>query len=249
MKKKKGKQDIYFTGDTQDAIVRYMQDPTLSKIDKDKLYISKIRLPFDQMIRIMINEGKFYYTGMDTEMLVAEIELHLYEILSTSNFDPNEGRAFAYFNRCVKNRLIQIQKKNQTKIKKLGLESLDENFSYYKENIVDGDSIQGVNIKNFLNYFCDWLKENLYTFVDKNKEDEKLIAEIIYNVLSKDTYYITNKKLLFIIIKQQINCETYKINKVLNKIKKKYFELKQDYLKELIEIEDKHELIEELLND
>lgn len=220
-----------------------MQDSSLSKIEKDKLYIEKIRHPFDQMIRIMINEGKFYYTGMDTEMLVAEIEMHLYEILSTANFDPNEGRAFAYFNRCVKNRLIQIQKKNQTKIKKLGLESLDEDLNFYKENIVDKDSVETINIKDFLTYFCNWLKENIDIFVDKNKDDEKIIVEIIYDVLSKDTYYITNKKILFVIIKQQVKCETYKINKVLNKIKKKYFEMKEDFLNQRIEVE--HEYLDE----
>jgi signal transduction histidine kinase len=36
---------------------------------------------------------------------------------------------------------------------------------------------------------------------------------------------------------------------IANQIVKKYFELKQDYLKELIEIEDKHELIEDLLHE
>jgi hypothetical protein len=236
-KPKAKKHHVYFTDQTQLSIIKYTSDDRLTKVERDSLYVGHIMPAFEQLVRININDGKFHYTGMDLELLVDEILLHLYEILNASvganGYSASTGRAYAYFNRCAKNKLIQLQKKHQLKIKKYGLESVDVNLNYFKENIPEdkGDIvIGGFEASEFLDMFTDHIRDNISDFVDRNKTDEKIIAEVILKILTDDMSYIYNKKLLYVIVKQHLPCETYKINKVLNKIKDRYFQLKEEYI-------------------
>lgn len=248
-KPKAKKHHVYFTDETQLSIIQYTSDERLSKLERDRLYVEKIFPAFEQLVKININDGKFHYTGMDQELLVDEILLHLYEILNSSvgssGYSASTGRAYAYFNRCAKNKLIQLQKKHQLKVKKYGLESVDANLNFFKENVTEDkftESQGSFEASEFLKQFALHVGENIDDFVDRNKQDERTIAEVILKIMTDDMSFIYNKKLLYVIVKQHLQCETYKINKVLNKIKERYYYLKEMHLAQEGEIDDEDDI-------
>ena len=73
-KRKPKKKNVYFTQETEDAIIEYVSEQ--DKITKDKLYSEKIHYAFYKLAENIIHTFKFYYTEVE------DIEDLKYEVIS-----------------------------------------------------------------------------------------------------------------------------------------------------------------------
>lgn len=217
----------YFTSVHENAILDF-QDDRIPWGKRQRLYNEIIYPVFDEMTRIMINTFGYHYTGEDEDFLIAETQAHIYESLNRKMYKKQNGDAFSYFSVAIKRFLIQKQKKNQDKIQKWGLDSIDSDESYYIETYYEEE--QEFKTEDFLNLFTQWFENNIHLVVENEKEDEMMIAECVLTIMKDERIVINNRKMLYLSIKQATLKENYKISKVLNTMKKYFNYLKHLYI-------------------
>jgi hypothetical protein len=214
MEKKPKKSNVYFTQDTENAIVLYNQ--TLDPEEKSKIYERKIHYAFFKLTENIIHTFKFYYTEVDNiEDLQHEIitfllsKIHLY--------DQSKGaKAYSYFGTIVKRYLIISNTKNYKKrIDKVPVSELetDETYSY----TLDDDGQHKDRLSYFIDDYIDYITENIFELFPK--EDDAKIADAILELFRKrDNIDIFNKKALYIYIREIIDAKTPKITKIANRL-------------------------------
>jgi hypothetical protein len=214
MEKKPKKSNVYFTQDTENAIVLYNQ--ILDPEEKSKIYERKIHYAFFKLTENIIHTFKFYYTEVDNiEDLQHEIitfllsKIHLY--------DQSKGaKAYSYFGTIVKRYLIISNTKNYKKrIDKVPVSELetDETYSY----TLDDDGQHKDRLSYFIDDYVDYITENIFELFPK--EDDAKIADAILELFRKrDNIDIFNKKALYIYIREIIDAKTPKITKIANRL-------------------------------
>jgi len=141
-KRKPKEPRIYFTQDTEDAIVEYLASN--DQIERNRIYNERIEYAFYKLAENIIHTFKFYYT----DFLLSKI--HLY--------DQTKGtKAYSYFGTIAKRYLILSNQKNYKKrIDTTSIDILeeDENHSYDIE-----DSPYNERLSMYIDEFTDyWLK-------------------------------------------------------------------------------------------
>jgi len=214
MEKKPKKSNVYFTQETENAIVLYNQ--TLDPEEKSKIYERKIHYAFFKLTENIIHTFKFYYTEVDNiEDLQHEIitfllsKIHLY--------DQSKGaKAYSYFGTIVKRYLIISNTKNYKKrIDKVPVSELetDETYSY----TLDDDGQHKDRLSYFIDDYVDYITENIFELFPK--EDDARIADAILELFRKrENIDIFNKKALYIYIREIIDAKTPKITKIANQL-------------------------------
>jgi hypothetical protein len=232
-KRKKKKSNVYFTQETENAIVAFVASN--DDIERNRLYNEKIHHAFFKLTENIIHTFKFYYTEVDNiEDLQHEVitfllsKLHLY--------DQSKGtKAFSYFGTIAKRYLILS---NQTNYKKrvdstpvITIEE-DEKFSYQLDDIKP--IVVSNNLSKFIDKYVEYCTNNIFELFPK--ETEAQIADAILELFRKrDSLDVFNKKALYIYIREMIDVKTSKITKVADKLydifKKKYhFYLEHEYM-------------------
>ena len=112
-KRKPKTKNVYFTEDTEKAILDYRTAKTYD--EKNRLYNEKIHYAFYKLAENIIHTFKFYYTDVDN------IEDLKYEVISfllqkIDLYDQSKGKAYSYFGTIVKRYLILYNQKNYKKI-------------------------------------------------------------------------------------------------------------------------------------
>jgi len=151
-KKRKPKTiNVYFTVDTEDAIVEYLASN--DQITRDKIYNSRINYAFNKLAENIIHTFKFYYTDVDT-MAELKHEVVTFLLSKLHLYKKEKGKAFSYFGTIAKRYLIIYNEKNYTKLKeKATLEEVDEDKKIFHEIITadkDADLSQFLLIKLLL---------------------------------------------------------------------------------------------------
>jgi len=111
--KRKKKSKNYFTQDTENAIVRYNNEPD-SEV-RSKIYEREIHYAFFKLTENIIHTFKYYYTEVDDiEHLQHEVITFLLSKIHL--FDPTKGaKAYSYFGTIAKRYLIASNQKNYKK--------------------------------------------------------------------------------------------------------------------------------------
>ena len=109
-RKKKSRQ--YFTQETEDAIIEYVNSD--NQDFRNKIFREKIYQPFLKLTEIMINRGSFSYAmkkvcpngnrNDQVRTLQQDAIIHLLEKLG--KFTPGKGKAYSYFTIVTLNFLI-----------------------------------------------------------------------------------------------------------------------------------------------
>lgn len=87
-KRKPKEPRVYFTQDTEDAIIKYLESTDV--VERNKIYNSSIRYSFYKLVENIIHTFKFYYTDNDTiEELKHEVVTVLLEKLHLFNHSKN----------------------------------------------------------------------------------------------------------------------------------------------------------------
>jgi len=113
MPRKKAKSRMYFTQDTEDAIISY--NKTDDRMLKNDLYVAEIGKAFDKLAENLIHTFKFYY--FDIPLSEVKNEVVSYLIMNIHKFKEGKGKAFSYFSIVGKNYLILHNNNNYKKMK------------------------------------------------------------------------------------------------------------------------------------
>jgi len=98
-KRKPKKANVYFTQETEDGIIEYLQ--CKDQDTRNKIFNEKINYSFHKLAENIIHTFKFYYTEVDTiPELQHEVVAFLLEKLHLYN--QNKGKAFSYFGTIAK---------------------------------------------------------------------------------------------------------------------------------------------------
>mgnify|MGYP000306529631 FL=1 len=231
-KKRRPKSKNYFTQDTENAIVRYNNEPD-SKV-RSSIYQDEIHFPFFKLTQNIIHTFKFYHTEVENlEHLQHEIITFLLSKMHL--FDPTRGaKAYSYFGTIVKRWLILYNTKNYAKkIKKVEVDVLmgeNSTHTYYM-----GEEKIKSDLDNYMDIFVEHVSENIFELFPK-KNDAKIADAILELFRKREDITVFNKKALYIYIREIIDVKTPKITKIADKLhgifKQKYiFYLENGYAK------------------
>ena len=230
-KRKKKTSNVYFTKDTEDAIVAYNNSTDFE--ERNRIYNEQIHYAFFKLTENIIHTFKFYYTEVDNiEDLQHEVITFLLSKIHL--FDQSKGaKAFSYFGTIAKRYLILSNQKNYKKrVETSPVASIeeDEKFSYQLD---DTKSVVESNLSKFMDEYINHCTENIFELFPK--ETDAQVADAILEVFRKrDSLDVFNKKALYIYIREMIDVKTPKITKIADQLydifKKKYvFYLEHGY--------------------
>lgn len=197
MARKKSKTNNYFDSSVNDAIIQFKE--TESSFEREKLFTTKIYPALNKLVENIIHKWKFYNYETSYSDLKADTVSYLYEKLK--KYDPSTGsKAFSYFTIVARNFLIGNAKNYNIHINaKHDLDVVDNQrnvmIEISQDNYLD-------NVSLFLKNWCEFVTNNI-TDIFKTKRDQN-IALAFVNVL--DSNYeldISNKKQIYIFIKEQ----------------------------------------------
>ena len=212
-RKRKKKSGVYFTQETEDAIVLYnnTEDPEV----RSDIYRDKIHYAFFKLTENIIHTFKFYYTEVDDiEHLQHEVICFLLSKLD--KFDPSRGaKAYSYFGTIAKRYLIlQNQKNYKKRVDKAPVSVLEEDESHSYR--IDNDNVQD-RLSLFIDEFVDYCTENIFQFFPKGNDAQ--VADAILEIFRKrEDIDVFNKKALYIYIREMVDVKTPKITKIANRL-------------------------------
>jgi len=217
-KKRRPKSKNYFTKDTEQAIVRYNNEPN-SEV-RSKIYRDEIHYAFFKLTENIIHTFKFYYTEVDQiEHLQHEVITFLLSKLHLFNPD-NGAKAYSYFGTITKNWLIVYNTKNYKKrVQKAPVDELykDDNYSY---NI--GEEKEKEKLGIFIDEYVKYVEDRFDKFFPKGN-DAKVADAILELFRKRENLEIFNKKALYIYIREimashGLEVKTPKITKIATKL-------------------------------
>lgn len=213
-KRKPKEPRVYFTEDTENAIIEYLSLTDQSQ--RDRLYKECIQYAFYKLAENIIHTFKFYYTDSDTiEELKHEVVTFLLEKLHLYN--QSKGKAFSYFGTIAKRYLIIYNEKNYKKLQKYT--KLDEVND--ESNVVPFENFNNINpeddYEKFIDQYIIYIDKHLYNIFPK-KADHKAADAIMELFRKRETLEIFNKKALYIYIREITDTSTPQITKVTKKL-------------------------------
>ena len=216
IRKRRKKSKNYFTQDTENAIVRYNNEPD-PKVRSD-IYQNEIHFAFFKLTQNIIHTFKFYHTEVDNlEHLQHEIITFLLSKMHL--FDPTRGaKAYSYFGTIVKRWLILYNTKNyKKKIKTTDISVLVSDNS--KHVYHQGDTKSKSDLDKYIDLFVDHTTENIFELFPK-KNDAQIADAILELFRKRETIEVFNKKALYIYIREIVDVKSPKITKIADNLHK-----------------------------
>jgi hypothetical protein len=212
-KRKPKEPRIYFTEDTENAIVEYLA--LTDQPQRNKLYNERIQYAFYKLAENIIHTFKFYYTDSDTiEELKHEVVTFLLEKLHLYNQD--KGKAYSYFGTIAKRYLIVYNEKNYKKLQEYT--ELDEVND--ESNVLYEDSTNAnpdLEYNDFIDQYVQYVDKHIFELFPK-KQDHKTADAILELFRKRESLEIFNKKALYIYIREITDAATPQITKVTKKL-------------------------------
>ncbi len=209
------KNKLYFTQDTEDAIIAYNSEGSHSL--RNKVFNEYIHRPLFKMAENLIHRYKFYHFDSATKDVQHEVIAFLLEKLP--KYTQDKGKAFSYFSIVAKNYLIQNNYKHYNRKKgKAPVMDIDNQRNVVNE-LVRNDHQTAV--QDFYRLFIEHVEENIDTVI-KYKRDIPIayaVLEIFKKCENIETY---NKKALYIMVREMVNVKTQYITRVVNILKQEY---------------------------
>jgi hypothetical protein len=215
-RKRKPKSKIdYFTLDTQDAIIRYRE--STSEVERNKIYNTQIHHAFYKLAENIIHTFKFYHTEVENlEDLKYEVisfmlqKIHLY--------NTSKGKAYSYFGTIAKRYLIAYCQRNYDKlVEKKPLDNVD-NDERTIDSLVMQPSTDELDRSSVIAELTEYLEKNMIDMFEK--EDEIKAADAIIEILKRsDQIDISNKKVLYVYVKEMADVKSTAITAVITKMK------------------------------
>ena len=228
-KRKPKTKNVYFTEDTEAAILAYRT--ALTYDEKNRIYNEKIHNAFYKLAENIIHTFKFYYTDVDN------IEDLKYEVISfllqkINLYDQSKGKAYSYFGTIVKRYLILYNQKNYKKI--LSKTDFQEIHNEEKtiSKLIELPESSDIDRLQVLEMFIKEFEDNLFDMFDKS-EDLRTADAILEIFKKRDNIDIFNKKAIFIYVKEITDVQSITITRVIKKLKSVYKRILEYYIKNI----------------
>jgi len=217
------KNKMYFTQDTEDAIVAY--NKSTSDRERNQLYKDRIQYPFEKLAENILNTFKFTYFDVPKEDVQCEVVAIL--IQKIHMFKEGKGKAFSYFSIVAKNYLILNNNSNYKRFKKTSLlsempESWNPENDFYETE--RGDEYN--EFKDLMLTYWDLNLTNVFT----KKRDVQIADAVLELFRRSQNIENFNKKHLYLLIREMTDCKTHYITKVVNVMKEHQTRMLNEYL-------------------
>jgi len=227
VKKTTGLGKVYFTQETEDAIIEYNKTDDAEK--REQLYREYIQAPFDKLAENVINRFKFPYMEGTFDEVKSEVVSFL--VINLHKFAEGKGKAFSYFSVIAKNYLI-LHNNNAYKEEKRSVylvDKVDDSFVLEEILIVEPDEQElQSDMRDFIQLLVQYWDFNL-TKIFKKKRDIEIATAVVELLRRVDGIDNFNKKALYLLIREMTNHKTSHITKVINKMKIHVFEKMQEF--------------------
>ena len=221
-KKRRKKSKVYFGTPVQEAIIRYNESS--NPAEKNKIYSEEIHAAFCKMAENLIHTFKFYYFDYPFEEVKNEVVSFL--VMQMPKYEPSKGRAFSYFSVVGKNYLILNNNNNYKKMKIHDeITKLD-----YKRNVSSEEVNEEVNEfdSEFVIQMLEYWDNNITNIF--NRQKDILVADSVLELFRRrQNIENFNKKALYIMIREMTGSNTQHITRVINQMKKYYFNMIQEF--------------------
>jgi hypothetical protein len=220
---RKRKNKVYFTLDTEKAIIQY--NLTNDPVVRNKIYKDEIQYPFEKLAENILNTFKFSY--FDVPKIDVQMEVVSTLIEKIHMFKEGRGKAFSYFSIVAKNHLILKNNGNYKRFKKTALIS-EMPESWNPPNDFNETQL-GDEYMEFKHLMLKYWDKNLTRIFSKKRDIQ--IADAVLELFRRSQYIENfNKKHLYLLIREMTDCKTHYITKVVNEMKKHQIKLLNDYL-------------------
>lgn len=216
MPRKKSQTRMYFTLDTEEAIIAY--NDTDDHRVKNQIYNDHLRKPFEKLVENIIHTFKFYYFDIPLEDVKHEVISFM--ITRLGKYQQGKGKAFSYFSVVVKNWLICHNNNNYKKMKTHN-DVLDLKHKDVKNTAYDDGTVAKSEQKAFFDAVVNYWEENL-NIVFKKERDVTIALSIIELMDRVGSIEIFNKKALYILLREISGYQTQHITRVLNVMRSHY---------------------------
>ena len=222
MKKRRKKSKMYFGTPVQEAIIRY--NASSNPAVKNRIYQEHIHKAFCKMAENLIHTFKFYYFDYPFEEVKNEVVSFL--VMQMAKFQPDKGRAFSYFSVVGKNYLILNNNNNYKKMKIHDqIDRLDYKRNVHSENV---DEAVGEFNSEFVIQMLEYWDNNITNIFSRQKDI--LVADSVLEIFRRRTNIENfNKKALYIMIREMTGSNTQHITRVVNQMKKYYFNMLEEF--------------------
>ena len=221
-KKRRKKSKMYFGLPVQEAVIRYNESSNPAV--KNRIYSEHIAAAFDKLAENLIHTFKFYY--FDYPLDEVKHEVVSFMVMQMGKYKSDKGRAFSYFSVVGKNWLILHNNNNYKKMKIHDkLDVLD-----FKRNLISENTISENEEFNseFVNQMIDYWDNNITNIFRRQKDI--LVADSVLELFRRrQNIENFNKKALYIMIREMTGSNTQHITRVINQMKKYYFNMMQEY--------------------
>ena len=227
VKKKTALGKIYFTQETEDAIIKYNKSDDLD--EREQIYIQYIQAPFDKLAENVINRFKFPYMEGSFDDVKSEVVSFL--VINLHKFAEGKGKAFSYFSVIAKNYLI-LHNNNSYKEERRTVylvDKVEDSFALEEILIVEPDEQElQSDSREFIHLLVQYWDFNL-TKIFKKKRDIEIATAVVELLRRVDNIDNFNKKGLYLMIREMTNHKTSHITKVINKMKVHVYEKIQEF--------------------
>jgi len=215
---RKPKRKVYFGVEVQDAIIEYNSSKNDAK--RNLIYQTRIHAAFDKLAENIINTFKFSYFDDGYEDVKHEVVAFM--VMNIHKYDHTKGsKAFSYFSVVAKNYLILHNNANYKRY------CTHSDVTALRNNPTHDDG-RAQHFIDFTVEIIDYFERNMSKFF-KSKKDIDVAYAIIELLKRRDEIENFNKKALYVLIREMTNIETSYITKVVNRFKKEYRYLVNQY--------------------
>ena len=222
-KPKTPKSKMYFTLETEQAIIAYNKSENLR--ERNTLYSEKIKYPFEKIAENVLNTYKFSYFDDGHGDVKREVVSQM--IYKIHMFQEGKGKAFSYFTRMALNHLILLNNSNYKRYKQNELMSaMPESWNPSEDTLsIETDSTH-VEFRTLMLSYWDI---NLNVVFDKKRDIQ--IADAILELFRRVDYIENfNKKSLYLLIREMTGHKTHYITKVISTMKVHQDAILEEYL-------------------
>ena len=221
-KKRRKKSKMYFGTPVQNAIIRY--NATSNPAIKNRIYGEHIHKAFDKLAENLIHTFKFYY--FDFPLTEVKHEVVSFLVMNMHKYQADKGRAFSYFSVVGKNYLILHNNNNYKKMKTHDdISRLDYKRTVFAENSKDdADEFNREFVLQMLEYW-----ENNLTNIFHRQKDILVADSVLELFRRRKNIENFNKKALYIMIREMTGSNTQHITRVINQMKKYYFNMMLEF--------------------
>jgi hypothetical protein len=221
----KKKKNMYFTQETEDAIIEYNKADDM--VIRNRIYEDKIKYAFEKLAENILNTFKFSYFECSHEEVQMEVVSNL--VSNMHKFKEGKGKAFSYFSIIAKNFLILYNNGNYKKFKRHTSVDDDEVIYEHKEltyfpNVAEKQK----ELTEFMRLMVEFWDDRVDDMF-KRKPEKDIAAAVVEVFRRSDTMENFNKKAIYLYIREMTNCKTQAITKVISKMKKTQSDIYKEY--------------------